>query len=1010
MDQETLKQLAQALDANLEAYKRENHYWFTSSLIRIIKEALTSLRHYIENPEDLEITWQNPKAELQFPIRWDVKSRRIIYFDTSSDTIRNAQKAAEALLSALTISCLETLHQAAYEKHGDTYHHFLKQAQDSFYKTLPEDKQESFLKNCLAPYFIGPQIWDTSNLADLIIPHRVEPLENRLLDLRNFLQSTKAEENVISFHYNQNGKDLNLGFQIAIHPLIVDVSEKKAFFPIHAHLVTSSSDNPSEWNESERKELWDFLLGTFEEQETRWFEGFQTNLEIGAILAPLIKTSTQASTIAPPKARRLHKMDPVPIPRSAMKEAESASLLRGLGRMFSGYSNVPDLDLRGDIAQAEAEKLFWILLKEQISAYLTTQSFSHASWEQTEIAGKTIFRFRGLQEADVKSLWGRVTKAANAGEGGPGLEIADPEFINKNRLEENQSVVETELVLWPEESLHNKEGYPIPRVHFRRSSSPGYQSLINNYLTEHKGKPFFSDGWLWLPRGNIKEGVRIGGLPTLLFPEGRAALESIQRRQIQNYEDELHRIFTAQELSLADSQLPLFQGDEKKTIRDLQDAIARVKFRIARLSVYDIGTDLILCIFEAFYHQRNAWYAEKLKFPDGREVVTKPWRVLFLDPGQLHLRLDPSKKWGQNWRNRLLEKLEALSTFERQTRTLDDKKIDVGDRLIRRVIDGWAGIEDGHAPEWDSGLGLTRILKQANLLPMNGFFIEVSAEFMARLITWAVDPKGIVHWGLDAAKAAQRTVLALPDSNRKEALIKKKEVMGRVKQQPYYQHSPRLLTFSNLKEWPTTRKMLAYVLLQEANSHLSDGVFTPCNGKYGYGYKVKVWMQKAGYLQPQQVRRTSHRHQLKMFFDDLHELQQSLELKLELKEEPSLDTKSVLEKLVSLPKKKTVAYALLLKIYLPSNYEEQLEDKLQKAGIEEEVEQIQKETEALPTTEFALPELASARKKAKLTQAALAQKLGVSQAMVAYWENRKRPIPLEHQAQLKVLLGAYLDR
>jgi hypothetical protein len=150
------------------------------------------------------------------------------------------------------------------------------------------------------------------------------------------------------------------------------------------------------------------------------------------------------------------------------------------------------------------------------------------------------------------------------------------------------------------------------------------------------------------------------------------------------------------------------------------------------------------------------------------------------------------------------------------------------------VIDGWAGIEEGNAPDWDSGLGLTKLLKQAHALPANAFFIEVSLDFMARFITNAVDPSGVIHWGIQAGKAAQQAELAKPEPNPKEANRVRKELEQKARKQPYYQHSPRLTTFSNLKEWPLQRKLLAYGLLEELNSHQSDGSHTPCNGRPGW--------------------------------------------------------------------------------------------------------------------------------------------------------------------------------
>lgn len=384
---------------------------------------------------------------------------------------------------------------------------------------------------------------------------------------------------------------------------------------------------------------------------------------------------------------------------------------------------------------------------------------------------------------------------------------------------------------------------------------------------------------------------------------------------------------------------------------------------------------------------------------------TKPWRIICLNPEELRIRLDPSGAWKQNWRNYLLEKLEALATFERQTRTLSDKKIDIGDRLIRRVIDGWAGVEEGDAPDWDSGIGLTKLLKQARAFPVNAFFIEVSLDFMERLITWAVDASGVVHWGIHAGKAAQQATLAKPEPNPKEANRIRKELEQKARKQPYYQHSPRLLTYGNLKKWPISRKCLAYTLLQEAYpSSSEDDPYTPCNGHRGYGYKIKTWMIKANSLQPQGHKKLSQHQQYQSFLEDLGELCRALNLKIELKGSPQLDSETVLTHLDLIKEQLPIVLGLLLKIYIPRNYEEILAAKLEEIGIEEEI----KQEELKPKEELTPLNLIKARKRAKWTQADLAQKLGVSQSMVAYWESQKKLIPKEKQTQIKEFLAQYL--
>ena len=68
---------------------------------------------------------------------------------------------------------------------------------------------------------------------------------------------------------------------------------------------------------------------------------------------------------------------------------------------------------------------------------------------------------------------------------------------------------------------------------------------------------------------------------------------------------------------------------------------------------------------------------------------------------------------------------------------------------------------------------------------------------------------------------------------------------------------------------------------------------------------------------------------------------------------------------------------------------------------------MQQPREAEEITPF---QLIQARRKAKLTQVGLANKLGISRSMVAQWESKLKPIPKEKQTQIKELLATHLER
>lgn len=1004
-----------ALEECLNEYEQKDPNWLSLLICRLIKVATLSLQRSIDNPNEQNISWDNPWVEIQFSLEWDWNKK---YNNSPQALAERVDKILSSNIKNLRI--FQLLNPKTFYKQNDNF--FELSSSTPLLDLALENERNSLLNNLSEP--ITFRITSAQELA------KENPLSSKFITYEMLI---RFPDLVIKGKLHDQNLELSVVTEFT--PLIIDKDSQRAYYSVAIGLV------PAENNLNTI--LTDPVLG--------FWQSFFDSLDV-LINSLSIKQSVEQKALPQPFSpikkvhpeqpshsshlkldkivslapeRRRSIMSPVPVPRTASKEAANLALIRGLGRMFAGYSKVPDLDILGKTATEEAERLFWPILEKHITDFINNNQLK-ACWEKKQQDGKTIFILRGIQEQDCHNIWLQTTKAANKGEGGPGLEIADPFFKNRTQFTQGKVAIENHLIFWPEEAYKDRDGWDKPPVRFRTEGSPGYIALLEN----NGSLPYFADGWLWIPRGNEREGFRIGNLPTLLFPEGRAALERLKERELQDYEAQLQRIF----------QNPcLFRDEDNRTIRDLQAAVRRVKNWLRALSIYDIGHDLVLCIFEAFYRQRNAWIAEKVILPNGQEVTTKPWRIIRLDPEGLRLRLDPANSLGDNWRGRMFEKLEALTTFQRQTRTRTGRKIDVGDRFLGRVIDGRLGIDETSAPETDPGLGLTRVLKKSGVFPIDSFFVEVSLEFMERLVTWAVDADGTVHWGIDSAKAAERNALISDPYNIKEAKQIKASKIEDAKTKPYYDHSPRLLSLSNLECWPIERKLLACILLQEVTpsncskktkrqSHsnrstynkyklakFNSMTYVSCNGSRDNGYQVKTWLEKVGY---ERNKASESDKTFNKFTQDLFCLRETLDLHIQLIS-PRHKIVENLEAILMLKTHKE-SFSILqkhkLKLYLPVNLEIRLRERLAEAGIDalDEEEQSLSNQPCLLTAPnektLCAVDIKMARKRAGWKQSELAEKLGVPRQYIVYWERGKKLVPKEYVFYLFDILKTYLEK
>ena len=1078
-------------------------------LAGILEGSLRSLRHYIEDPEATEVSWENPWTELHFSVSWDFAAEEgpILHRPGEipegilADLRRGGDPFSRPLMDPVTLEVFGivaaalaqsaphlllltlTHHMAVRVKGGeeDGFWSFVPGEWEAL-EALPEEERAARWEELRQPFSIGGMEVEDENGDPLILtpldhpeaawpsgpgtsPEWVVAVEERRKDLPE-----------LHFTGEANGVPFQGSVVMMVHPLVVDEDKREAYFPIVTGLVLSPAAaipegkedetlaalNPDSWSLEERAALWELLLEEIprklEEEERRLEDeakeretapvpppipegvaavaeagsvavedavsappesvgveaaGVQAVAEAGEVAVAVAPPATVAlvPTGAPAPGRRVSsEMGTYPVPRTLAKNAHSLALLRGLGRMFKSSARIPDLDRLGEIAVHAAEELFWTHLEDYLNEALPKRT-PPRSWKREALPdGTDSIVLPGLQAGEAREIWTAAVRSMTAGEKGPGLEVEDPEIRKENFFDHRtrEVVIRSRIVLWPEAHLVTPEGDRLPPVRFRRDSSPGYLDL----LARNGPRPFFADGWLWLPRRRVREGFRIASLPRLLFPEGRKALERMALRDKEETAEKLNRLL---------HNPTLFQDEDARMVRDLRAAIARAEKRVEKLSVYDTR-DLVLCIFEAWYRQRDAWFREAVTLEDGREISTRPHRIIRLDPEDLRVRLDPKATSGENWRGRLFEKLEALTTFERQTRDEKGRKVDVGDRLVERVIDGLTGVDEERTPDYDPGLGLTRLLKKEGGIPSRSFFAVVSVDFMERLVTWAVDEDGAVRWGLEAAKAAERKALVAETPKvARAAAAEKKEA---VRRKPFYDQSARLMSLYNLEEWPTGVKDLAIVLLEEVTRRKGKvrrggETFIACRGSHGKGYKVQTWVKKWG----DHLLRTGPKGGVRAFTDFLKALRflsshDTLNVQVELR--PPRDQKTTaagevkwnadaLAALEIYSENPPPVYGFKLVPYIPENLESRIRARLWENGIDARDEGEPSVLTPASPGGLSPVDIRGARKRAGWSQSELAAKVGVSQVALSRWENAKTPIPRDRETRLREILGPHLE-
>jgi hypothetical protein len=262
----------------LEQYESEHPHWRIEALVSLIKWSLKSLKHYIEDIPDSEISWESPFVELPYAVDWNWKGRGTGDVAPGGHvfgkfTARNTatKKLADKTLSQTMahrfsgMTLAEATNWAWYEKLNDYYTPVLPVELSVELSAIKSKRhrRERF-EEMVRPFSIGAARIN-SNVLKLKSGARIpKSASNQRMDISG-----------VRFTGDVNGRKFDMGLVFEIHPLIADYDQKKAFHPIlvglailngNARLVRGElvQDTPATWPKSDRMEFWEGLLREME--------------------------------------------------------------------------------------------------------------------------------------------------------------------------------------------------------------------------------------------------------------------------------------------------------------------------------------------------------------------------------------------------------------------------------------------------------------------------------------------------------------------------------------------------------------------------------------------------------------------------------------------------------------------------------------------------------------------------------------------------------------------------
>jgi hypothetical protein len=225
----------------LEHYETEHPHWRVEVLVSMIRWGLRSLKHYIEERRDKEITWESPFVELRYAVDWDWKAPRggdVIRSKLVSGKItkRNTStaEAARRTLTKIMVRHLTTLALQGftsgvwYEVYRNYFTPFLPAELAASLNSIrgKRERREAF-DQLARPLSIGAATIDYSGMPFRDGARVTKRVARQLSQIDSLIDIPR-----IGFAGDVNGRKVEMSLIFRICPLVADYDQRQAYLPI----------------------------------------------------------------------------------------------------------------------------------------------------------------------------------------------------------------------------------------------------------------------------------------------------------------------------------------------------------------------------------------------------------------------------------------------------------------------------------------------------------------------------------------------------------------------------------------------------------------------------------------------------------------------------------------------------------------------------------------------------------------------------------------------------------
>lgn len=271
--------------------RKQDPDWWTKTIIACLGNQLAELKTLIEDPEEKEVSWENPWIETRYPVRlhtdstgsWGgggttAKVKPLIPGLPNEEDFNptNPEHLAEVIYSGLYLLEYEVFQNLtrhlAYRKRGDevdfivpgTIYGDLARKWEEDRENLPEEQRARHIELTnevlFQPFtlFLGRCDW----VQELRQERDIDELEKRVGKAPLFIH----QPDVGISGTDDEGHDFDLTLVLEVYPLVIEEDEKdghflQAYYPVVAgFMFWGDGPEPAKWKPDEQEALWETIF------------------------------------------------------------------------------------------------------------------------------------------------------------------------------------------------------------------------------------------------------------------------------------------------------------------------------------------------------------------------------------------------------------------------------------------------------------------------------------------------------------------------------------------------------------------------------------------------------------------------------------------------------------------------------------------------------------------------------------------------------------------------------